>query len=370
MSSKPMNLRYFRKITPVVTVLVLLLAGTILVGSSAASDVNCGDIVTQNTTLTHDLTGCTDGGLIIGANNVVLDLGGYTISAVAGPGDGKGVDTNGFSNVKIKNGTISNFDAGILINGVGILNGTPTGPGGLNEVTDMVLDSNQGDPNTDYGDGVLIAGSSFNKIENNVVNNNGPYDGIGIIGLVPAGPLPSDSNKIEGNTVTDNNMGFAHHGAPSVDDGIRVEPGVTNTVVKENVVTGSGLDNIAVFNTAQNTLVSENYVAGALARNGIQVFNPATAIVRENTVCGNAANGIMMGLGLPVPGPSLILNNNVGAGTDGCAPNGNGTTSWDLADSAMNGRPETPAGVPCGDHVWKGNFTPGDTYNHNCTKNP
>lgn len=74
-----------------------------------ATPCACGDTVTSSYTLTGNLS-CTNAGnaLNIGANSVVLDLGGYTIS-----GDGVaghvvvGVDNPSYTDVEIKNGTIT-----------------------------------------------------------------------------------------------------------------------------------------------------------------------------------------------------------------------------------------------------------------------
>lgn len=46
--------------------------------ASAAEAVQCGDTITSSVTLTADLT-CDGTGLVIGADNVVVDLGGHTV---------------------------------------------------------------------------------------------------------------------------------------------------------------------------------------------------------------------------------------------------------------------------------------------------
>src|SRR5688572_26585245 len=49
-------------------------------GSQAlASHVKCGDVLTQDTTLDSDLVDCSGQGIVIGADNVTLDLNGHTI---------------------------------------------------------------------------------------------------------------------------------------------------------------------------------------------------------------------------------------------------------------------------------------------------
>ncbi|HEV2810870.1 MAG TPA: hypothetical protein VGV93_10810, partial [Acidimicrobiales bacterium] len=50
--------------------------------------LNCGDVITQTTTLTADVGPCPGNGIIIGADNIMLNLNGHTISGTPGPGDG------------------------------------------------------------------------------------------------------------------------------------------------------------------------------------------------------------------------------------------------------------------------------------------
>jgi hypothetical protein len=50
-----------------------------------ASHVRCGQTITGDTTLDSDLTNCPGSGVVIGAENVTLDLNGHTID-----GDGTG----------------------------------------------------------------------------------------------------------------------------------------------------------------------------------------------------------------------------------------------------------------------------------------
>ena len=68
--------------------LILSFAVVALVASSgaavAAKQPKCGDTITKDTTLHKDLVDCPNNGIVIGADNVTLDLNGHTID-----GDGK-----------------------------------------------------------------------------------------------------------------------------------------------------------------------------------------------------------------------------------------------------------------------------------------
>ena len=64
---------------------ILVLAGVVaLSGAEAASNVSCGDTITTDTTLHHDLVNCPNNGIMIGADNVTLDLNGHR-STATGP---------------------------------------------------------------------------------------------------------------------------------------------------------------------------------------------------------------------------------------------------------------------------------------------
>src|SRR5687767_14103989 len=92
-------------------------------GPAAASHVQCGDVITQDTTLDSDVTctGDTQDPMIavtIAADRLTLDLNGFSI---IGPNRGEGVEdlqagiaTNGaYRSVTIKNGTIEGFSEGM-----------------------------------------------------------------------------------------------------------------------------------------------------------------------------------------------------------------------------------------------------------------
>ena len=82
--------------------------------------VSCGDTIVNDTTLTADLfcpglISNQDKALIIGANNITLDLNGHTISGPGGNIHNFGVFLQGKSGIAIKNGTIRDIGVGILV---------------------------------------------------------------------------------------------------------------------------------------------------------------------------------------------------------------------------------------------------------------
>jgi parallel beta-helix repeat protein len=76
--------------------------------SITRTSVSCGQTLTKSTTLTNDLANCPGTGLIVGAGNITVDLNGHTID---GTNNKSGIDNERHANVKIVNGTITDFRA-------------------------------------------------------------------------------------------------------------------------------------------------------------------------------------------------------------------------------------------------------------------
>jgi hypothetical protein len=109
-------------------VFALVVAGvTVLAaGSALASHVRCGDTITADTTLDSDLVNCPNNGIVIGADNITLDLNGHTIDGDATPVDpcpeGEACDVGvvnlaGYDRLTIRGGTIQQFGVGVLVEG-------------------------------------------------------------------------------------------------------------------------------------------------------------------------------------------------------------------------------------------------------------
>lgn len=65
-----------------------------------ATDVHCGLTITSDVRLSNDLVGCSGNGIVIGADNVTLDLNGHII--------------DGHSGMRVKGGSVQQFGVGIL----------------------------------------------------------------------------------------------------------------------------------------------------------------------------------------------------------------------------------------------------------------
>jgi parallel beta-helix repeat protein len=75
---------------------------------TALTGVSCGQTLTKSTKLGNDLVNCSGTGLIIGADNIIVDLDGHTID---GTNNKSGIDNEKHANVKIVDGTITDFRA-------------------------------------------------------------------------------------------------------------------------------------------------------------------------------------------------------------------------------------------------------------------
>ena len=80
----------------------------------ARTEIACGQIITEDTTLQADLA-CppgTESAIIIGASNITLDLGGHTVS---GDTPGNGVFAIDQAGIIIRNGIIDGFNYGVFV---------------------------------------------------------------------------------------------------------------------------------------------------------------------------------------------------------------------------------------------------------------
>ena len=191
-----------------------LVLGLVVATPAVANHLNCGQVVTASTTLHGDLV-CPDGdGLILQGNGITLDLNGHTIrgqletrtvSQAAAIGDNgefgapytvrfargqfAGVQIRGNRNRVIGPGSIRNFAAGVLIEG-----------GSANTVNRVTVEENLGPAGTtELGDGIMVLDSVGNYITGNTVRDNGPFDGIVLLGA-------AGRNIVQGNLITRNSQ--------------------------------------------------------------------------------------------------------------------------------------------------------------------
>lgn len=248
----------------------LLALGGALAAPAVAATSTCGAVITRTASLTSDLGPCPGDGILVGADNITIDLGGHTLSgAAAHGGETAGVRVANHTGVRVMNGTITGFDAGVAILG-----------GGGNTVQKLDVHDNIGTTMGDLGDGVFISNSKNNRVQGNVIKHNGPFEGIGVFGnatdvFLNGATQVTTGNVIERNSVLNNDIvsdPFGN-GPPffSVDDGINL---------------GASLDG-GSFTTVVGNAVQRNGRVGIL----VCSFGGSPCLTTDNTVAGNSVEG-------------------------------------------------------------------------------
>jgi parallel beta-helix repeat protein len=323
----------------------------------------CGQTITESTTLTADLGPCPNFGLIIGADGIVLDLGGHRIFGTPNFNDQAGVYMLGRTGVRVQNGTVSDFDGGVIIEG-----------GSRNTVAAITAIRNIGRQSgsivTRFGEGIGILSSSFNQVVSSRAEDNGPFAGIGVYSQVDSDhprPTsgPSTNNVISDNQVLNNVVGRDGFTGGTDNDGIRIEPTYAGTAfvmasnqILNNTVTGNGLDGIAIFARSPGNVIRGNtsnnnglFRSSARRGDGIIVFNFSDrTTIQNNFTSGNGDNGIR--IRGPIGTNAGSLNNviqgntSVGNAVRPTIPSGAfGNAAYDLHDQNPN----------CDNNQWFGN---------------
>ena len=108
-------------------ILLLAVAGLLVVlsdGQAQASNVSCGDTITTDATLHRSLVNCPNNGIIIGADDVTLDLNYHRLDGDGTPAAGcnprkeicdVGVDIEGHDGVAVVHGSVREFGYGVFV---------------------------------------------------------------------------------------------------------------------------------------------------------------------------------------------------------------------------------------------------------------
>jgi parallel beta-helix repeat protein len=276
-------------------------------GSQAsASHLNCGDEITADTTLDSDLIDCPNNGIVIGADDITLDLNGHTID-----GDGEpfkpcpedeacdiGVVNDGHDGVTIKGGTVTDLEFGVFLFRAK-----------RNRLRDLSVVENA-------LEGIVISRSARTRVQRSSASRNGV--GNSRPGIVL---FESDDNRITGNAMSKNGdlglfMAASDHnlirhnrtrGHPeggmiiegdrneivrnrSARDGGGILITIVNrggkavgNVIRRNEVRDARAGGISVDRDVKRTLVSRNHVVGS-GRGGIMVGSPSTTLTKNRAV--------------------------------------------------------------------------------------
>jgi|GEM_PF-4293691 len=187
-------------------------------------------------------------GIEVNKSNIIIDLKGNKLS---GNYEGRGISISG-NNVSLKNGVVSNFDYGIV----------------LENAENCKISNNEVFGNT-Y-DGIYILNSKNNDISENLVYENG------VIGIVTSGIFldGSEFNNITKNTVNNN-----------------IYNGIELLNSKNNLISGNNEDNgVFVWNSKNNSIIFNELYQNE--NNGILTRESKFNTIESNNIFENDDSGI------------------------------------------------------------------------------
>lgn len=283
--------------------------------------VTCGQVLTQSTRVTNDLTDCQNDGLVIGANGITLDLGG---SVIDGIGQGVGIRNDGFDAVTIRNGTVQEFDYGVQL-------GANTA---LGIVADLTLRLHQEAGaylnNADDGtNGNQVRDNSFAGNAAGIVLENGTQGALvqrnTVAGSAREGirVLSSTGNRFEENSITG-----------SSESGIMLDLASGNNSLVGNTITASAKSAVLIQAASHGNLVEGNTVSEGEA--GIEVIDS-----NETQIIANVANSFdKPGVVLERAHDTVVRGNDLrfnGGGIELLESNRNRLESNDASENADTG---------------------------------
>jgi len=325
-------------------ILGLLVAAVLAFGAdqARASHVGCGATISGDTKLDSDLTNCPASGIVIGGDDIELDLNGHTIDGdgVLGCDDfyacDYGVDnTAGHHGVTIENGTIRDFATAVFVleagdNRLRHLSSSHNVLGGMLVIASpgARIEHNSISANgltTDQA-GLIVFDSSEVRIDQNSVRDNGD------IGMFLQGVDDSrvERNAVSGNpeagVILDGNRNMVSGNRASKNgDGISVG-GDRNTIVTNRVWDsfacpdgcGAGIGSTG----GTGNVIARNFVARA-SRAGIWIADfedegglpEINNVVERNLVVDSEIDGVLVES--TVTDTLLKRNIAIGAGDDG-----------------------------------------------------
>lgn len=331
--------------------------------SAPAAHVRCGDTIVADTTLDSDLVNCPNNGIVVGTDDITLDLKGHTVD-----GNGKlikkcpknepcdlGLVNDGHDGVTVRNGSVREFATGVFVGrarqnrvlGIASSRNDFFGIVLAESARSLVRDSSGSNSPAPDGDGLGLFASHDIRILNNSFRRNAQL-GIHVVdshdnlingnlffrnadfGILMEG----DRNQVRGNRCVRNgtcvivapgNRNVIARNRLSRDgSGIGIEKGRGNlvtgnvivrarrqgiylglnepaiggvgTVVRGNVVRGSGADAFTVREADDRSLLKSNVARGA-GDDGFDIDNASTRLTRNRAV-RNADLGIKAVLGV------------------------------------------------------------------------
>jgi parallel beta-helix repeat protein len=302
---------YSARLASLGLIVMLGLAAVVIGGESALADpVACGDTITTDTTLDSDLTDCPNNGIVIGADDITLDLNGHVVDGNGEPfepcPEGElcdvGVANDGHSGVRVINGSVTEFAVGVLIFAAH-----------RNRVVSLSSSANA-------FFGFIVVESARSVVRNSFGNDNIPPEGDGL------GLFGSHRIRVVGNTFKRNALGI------HVDDS-------TNNLFRGNLISrtqdGPGMLVEADRNNIRGNVCRRNGICilvargsgNVVARNRVRGDDDGIAVEKgrrnrliRNRIIETGRSGIYLGLAHPpIGGGSNVVRRNVVTGSGGDA---------------------------------------------------
>ena len=278
------------------SVAALLVGAGLLVALSPAADageavqVTCGQVITTDTKLANDLVGCPRHGLVIGADDVTLDLNGHTIAGDGTPiedcpedepcdvgivnsalRDGTPFNGPGFDGVTIANGVVRDFtEVGIYVVGASnvVVSRMQTSRSHIESDGVHMIDCMhcriEDSSASDYSVGFVVIGSHHLTIVRSVVSDN-QFGGIVVVG--------SDHVEVSGNTVT---------GTPEGEGIVLIES--ERNLVRHKVVSGS-FSGVGLVQSHHNRVLHNTFHHNRFV--GTSVYGGDSNLIAKNTMKAN-----------------------------------------------------------------------------------
>ena len=235
--------------------------------ASAAQPLTCGQTITHDTTLHADLGPCPGDGLVIGADNVTLDLNGHSVT---GPGWDQYVgikDDLGHHGTVIENGEVHGFERQIVLDDTdysrvsGITQCCGSDDGGIEVYGSHNLIAHN---DVELTFDVIVSGSKNRVRHNHVLSGNG--------GLIVSG---------RGNLVAANSERYGEGG---------VQVSGAGSVIRENILRG-GYDASLQVRDCRNVRVEGNFLRNAMRLTGCRHAAVVDNILRRSPNEGIVIDG-------------------------------------------------------------------------------
>jgi parallel beta-helix repeat protein len=223
--------------------------GSLIEGTTI--DAACGQVVTGVVNLTANLN-CSGDGIIVGGPNTVINMNGFSITGPGQDSSKGGIMVSNVDNVVVNGpGTISNFQAGVLL----------TGSNGF-KLDSTILENNQ--------IAVSMTGADNAEVQQNMIKNN--YLGIA--------SHSNSGSKITSNLISGNQLAgitFVNTKSSSMDmnnihrsqDGVFLDEQSSDNTINANSV----LQNAVDINNANGLPLNIN--SNQYAENNCGVSNPS-----------------------------------------------------------------------------------------------